>query len=1070
MRRLRAAAPAFVFAAVVLALFWDILLSRDYILSASGEDLTSYYVGMRRFGFDELRRGNLALWNPLIYSGAPYFGNFESALLYPPNWAYLVLPLANAINAGIALHVFMAGYFTFLWRRFRGTSELGSLLSGLIFMLSGPYFLHIFPGHLSNLCVMAWMPMLFLALDGWFDTGEAKWCLLGAFTVAMQILAGHPQYVYYTAMAAALYSLLRLYGHPRWLKLGAGAAAAYAGGALITAVQLLTGLQAVSELTRGVGSQHLFSRTFGLAPENLLTLLVPNIFGDMLRQPYYGRWHLWEGSLFVGVGGLVLACLGATAPRKTGRRAELWTALACLFLAMGSYTPLYDVLDVYLPGYNLFRGTSKFISLTGLFLAALAGTGFDRLRGKPRWPVFATVATGAAGVLMTGLWLWLSVPKDWGQTAAWKTVFEALGSTKQGFYPPALYHSVANVRAAAAFAAGEFLDCGRMLLLVSLVLYLLGYSKRWLYALALLTALDVFAFARHSRVVTPLEAEYPSAWKEAAAKTPGDYRVLHIGIPARNPVMSAGVQDVWGYSPLLMTRYFKLTDYFWRLTTWGSTLDPKIMLIRNPILALFRCRYIFLNDGDKTILNVPESPRLRLVEDWVVMKDPDKIFPKLMDPAFDSRKTVVLESPPDPLPEKGGAAGKVAVIRSSTDMIEIEADLPRAAILLVGDAYSEHWRVRSPLDGAQKRYDVMPADYALRAVPLAAGHHRLIMEYRPSGFVIGRWISLFSLLVFAGLCVLVFTGARWELPSKRRRTLAALAFLLGALIVEAAGFGAGVFFGAWKTRGVRDRDLGWIFPYPQKPDGKAPEMLFLGDSVTSGGELPDERWKETFPVALGGFNAGMDGYSTYQERDLFVRDLAALRPKKVALVICFNDIMTEAESKDMIRVTLQENFDVGERTLLDYEPYFRLYRWLRARAAYKAWTEKDPDAKTTPIERASRLELDGSKPVDPKVWAEWTNALLDLRKAAAPAPFSVILAPLRPHVRAYREGRRDFWVNRELAKFCREHGIPFLDLLPAFARAEASENQSFGDPFHFTVVGHRIAAAAIAPFMKTHAR
>ncbi|MEQ1918944.1 MAG: hypothetical protein ABL955_07065, partial [Elusimicrobiota bacterium] len=556
-RRLRAFLPAAVFLAVVLALFWDIVLSRTFILSAGGEDLASYYVGMRQFGFSQLKQGNLALWNPLIFSGAPYFGNFESALLYPLNWLYLLLPLAPAINLGIALHVFMAGYFTFLWRRYRGTSELGSILSGLLFMLSGPYFLHIFPGHLSNLCVMAWTPLLFLALDGWFATGAMPWCLLGVFTVAMQILAGHPQYVYYTAMAAVLYSGLRLYRDPRALKLGLGAAAMYAGAALLSAVQLLTGIQSIAEMTRGVDSQRHFSGTFSLAPENLLTLLVPNIFGDMMAMPYYGRWHLWEGSLFMGVGGLVLACLGAAVPGKNGRRTELMMVLGALFLALGVHTPLYDVLYEYLPGYGLFRGTSKFIYLSALFLAALAGTGFDRLRGKPRWPVLPMILTGVAGVLMTGAWIWQSLPADWGQLSAWKWVYQALGSTKESFYPPVMFHSVANVHAATQFAAEQFLGCGRMFLLVSLLLYLLGYSRRWLYALALLTAFDVFLFAQHSRVVTHLEAKYPQAWTETVEKTPGDYRVLHIGMPARNPVMYSGVQDVWGYSPLLMSRYFE---------------------------------------------------------------------------------------------------------------------------------------------------------------------------------------------------------------------------------------------------------------------------------------------------------------------------------------------------------------------------------------------------------------------------------------------------------------------------------------------------------------------------------
>ncbi|MCZ6673052.1 MAG: hypothetical protein O7C75_08940, partial [Verrucomicrobia bacterium] len=77
-------------------MFLDVLFSPSaVILSQQGTDLSSQFVYWRDFGFSQLSQGNLALWNPHIFSGMPYFGGFQSALLYPPNWLYLVLPLAT---------------------------------------------------------------------------------------------------------------------------------------------------------------------------------------------------------------------------------------------------------------------------------------------------------------------------------------------------------------------------------------------------------------------------------------------------------------------------------------------------------------------------------------------------------------------------------------------------------------------------------------------------------------------------------------------------------------------------------------------------------------------------------------------------------------------------------------------------------------------------------------------------------------------------------------------------------------------------------------------------------------
>ena len=66
----------------------------------------------------------------------------------------------------------------------------------------------------------------------------------------MQVLAGHPQYVFYTAVAAGIYSLLCLVRTGERLKVGFGLAAICIGGAALSAVQLLTGLAESGETLR----------------------------------------------------------------------------------------------------------------------------------------------------------------------------------------------------------------------------------------------------------------------------------------------------------------------------------------------------------------------------------------------------------------------------------------------------------------------------------------------------------------------------------------------------------------------------------------------------------------------------------------------------------------------------------------------------------------------------------------------------------------------------------------------------------------------------------------------------
>jgi uncharacterized membrane protein YfhO len=85
------------------------------------------------------------------------------------------------------------------------------------------------------------------------------------------------------------------------------------------------------------------------------------------------------------------------------------------------------------------------------------------------------------------------------------------------------------------------------------------------------------------------------------------------------------------------------------------------------------------------------------------------------------------------------------VTESSTDHLTIEADVNTASILVVADSYTEGWRIVPLAGSVSGAYEIIPANYTLRGVPLAPGHHHLRMEYRPASFVIGAWVSLAGL-------------------------------------------------------------------------------------------------------------------------------------------------------------------------------------------------------------------------------------------------------------------------------------------------------------------------------------
>src|SRR5207237_9486221 len=137
--------------------------------------------------------------------------------------------------------------------------------------------------------------LIFWTVDSLFKTRDARWSLVGMFAVAMQVLAGFPQYVFYTGLIAGLYSALRLIGNRNW-RLIVPLLVIYFGGALLAAVQLLPAFQTTTETTRGLRLPYEFASAVALPPENFITLFAPDFFGRL--ESYWGRWYLWETSLF----------------------------------------------------------------------------------------------------------------------------------------------------------------------------------------------------------------------------------------------------------------------------------------------------------------------------------------------------------------------------------------------------------------------------------------------------------------------------------------------------------------------------------------------------------------------------------------------------------------------------------------------------------------------------------------------------------------------------------------------------------------------------------------------------
>ena len=705
--------------------------------------MATQFLYTRAFAANEILGGSFPLWNPFLYSGVPFFGDFQSALLYPPNLIFLFLPLPLAIAWSFALHVFLFGTCVYAWGCGRGLNRLPAFIAGAAAMFGAGFFLHIHAGHLSNICTMAWVPLVFLSMDRWMKTRRFVWILLAAASAALQVFAGHIQYFYFGALVAAAYGF-GLLAVRRENRLGAalGLVAIYPIAFILAAAQILPGMDAAAESVRGGGTPYGFAAMFSFPPENAVTFLVPGFFGKLSDGWYWGRCYLWEMSVFAGLGLTLLALYGLAG---LGARAWRWfTMLGFVYLlALGSHTPLHKFLYDFLPGFNSFRGSSKFVFFGGMFIALLSGFGTQRLMEDRRPRVWVAACAAATAVLLAVFFWWLNTSAG----GAWfHDAVLAIRNTGEIFYPGRMAENPADLAMAFGGATAAVRESALVLALMAVLWVGARHfaPAKWIFLAAAVA--EVFAAAKSTTVTFPFQAATFAPFRETLKKLPGDFRILNLVSPNANMMLVR--EGIWGYDPSRLRRYSRLM-----LASQGVNPDevnvPLPLNRPHPVLDLFRCQYAALPaKGGIDLMPVGKPfPRFFIIGDYEVLPA-DEILAALANPAFDLHKKALLETEPNPRPRASDHApkGSVRILKVTVNSYDLEVAVDADALLLVTDTYSRDWRA-SPLPGnAQLSYDLLPANYAMRAVPLIAGNHRIRLEYRPAGLLSGLLLSGLGLL------------------------------------------------------------------------------------------------------------------------------------------------------------------------------------------------------------------------------------------------------------------------------------------------------------------------------------
>jgi uncharacterized membrane protein YfhO len=125
----------------------------------------------------------------------------------------------------------------------------------------------------------------------------------------------------------------------------------------------------------------------------------------------------------------------------------------------------------------------------------------------------------------------------------------------------------------------------------------------------------------------------------------------------------------------------------------------------------------------------------------MVEENSERVLQLLASADFDPMQEVVLDRPVEITPQTDLVA-TAKMVSYENQAVTIHASLNDAGILVLADSYYPGWKAY--VDGKEAR--ILKANHFFRAVPLSAGTHTVEFRYEPRSFVIGRAVSIITLL------------------------------------------------------------------------------------------------------------------------------------------------------------------------------------------------------------------------------------------------------------------------------------------------------------------------------------
>lgn len=710
----------------------------------------------------QLKTGQIPLWNPYNFSGAPLMANYQSQTWYPLSFVYFILPQPIAWSMLVIAQILLGMIFMYLFAHSIGLSQPAAVLAAILFNLSS--FSTVWLEFNTVWHTILWIPFILYLFERRLKTPPRFFTLLFVFSLFSSITAGHPQdfinclifiSIYIAARLLFLDSITIKEKFSIIFELSIlGITSFFTAG-----VQILPTVALFQASSRVPHDVPFIINNMLIQLWQLPIAIISDFFGNPATRTYTLPDTYINKSLSIGTVGFFLAIISLWS--KKTYHCKFFIALAGLLLVLATNNPISQLVYHY-PIPLLSTGTPTRNLFIYIFcVSILAGAGFDSLKAR----VSIKKPFLLFGFLMSGIF--------------------ALYIVKPTLLYP--FTEITTITAMKkSFAIALVLTIGTVLSII------VGKKIPFVRSgIIFLASIELFwGFTKFNTFIPRAYVFPPNEIFEFLQKNAGINRFWGYGTARieANFATQYGVYSPDGTDPLNLHWYNRflqssidgnVAQTFNRTTRSDAQLTPGYgindlpeNIYRLRIMDMLGVRYIldrsenpkdentFSADRFKEILhqnnwiiyeNIHAAPRYMLT-DKVTYYATDKEFEDVFfDPSFDPRTTIALPSKYRNLDTKGEIRSqKVELLRYKPNEITFHVTTNKPQFLFISDTFDYGWK--SFLDNT--RVDTLLANYAFRAVYVPTGTHNVTMKYLPDEFIQGAVLSILGVIL---LCYIGIT-------------------------------------------------------------------------------------------------------------------------------------------------------------------------------------------------------------------------------------------------------------------------------------------------------------------------